>query len=433
MLFLAIITLILLATSLYIEKKDILSPTVIFNIVWSIILILFNLQLFETIKISDEVVLVFFIMIFCFNIGAILYNLYKNKHKGNVVFKIGERVINAPGDYKLRKWIFIIFSAITIFVLLIDEIDIIKNLLSGKTFSYIMQVANGKGTVEINGTFKVLAYLFIVHPMCYAISPICAVETLVNKKKSYLLLNIIIIALAVAHHGGRIYIISMLVCYLVVAKRNNFDIKSKIKKIVSKLKYALVILISLLIFIIVSDSRGIEDIWLSFYAYLICCIPLSSIYTGSILSNYIATTGGMLSLQGLFYPLFVVLNYVGVKSPKCYLDSFDVLNLIENNYVSIGNYSSTGINYFLPAGMYPYIDGGFFLEIIIMLVLGYVLSAYYRSVKINNNEKNVAAYSIMFLGIVLSFMKLFTQSYGYFLGLFYLLTIFYKKTNLKQK
>lgn len=427
MFFLAIVILIMLVISLYIEKKDILSPTVIFNIVWSIILILFNLQLFKTVEISDEVIIVFFIMIVFFNIGALLYNLYKNKHKAKVIFKIGDKVINTLGDYKLRKWIFLIFSSITIFVLLLDEIDIIKNLLSGKNFSYIMQVANGKVTVEIKGTFKVLAYLFIVHPMCYAISPICAVETLVNKKKSYLILNIIIIALAVAHHGGRIYIISMLVCYLVVAKRNNFDLKSKIKIIVSKIKYALIILVSLLIFIAVSDSRGIEDIWLSFYAYLICCIPLSSIYTGSILSNYIATTGGMLSLQGLFYPLFVVLNYVGVQSPTCYLDSFDVLNLIENNYVSIGNYSSTGINYFLPAGMYPYIDGGYILEIIVMLALGYIITFYYHSVKFNTNEKNMASYSLMFLGIVLSFMKLFTQSYGYFLGLFYILMVFYKK------
>ena len=378
-------------------RKDIMNPIFIFNFVWSLIILLFEFQLFRTIEITNTTINILYCMMISFNLGALLYTYGKKKKKNdNDIVK--ESVFNEK--------LFIVLAAIAIVVLLIDEMEIIIKLLSGTTFEQIMAMSNGKGTVDIVGTFKVILYMFIVHPMEYIVSPVCAIQFLKNKKKKYLIINIILTLLTTVHHGGRNSIFLMIIVYIAVY----LITKKQSKEIIhrkTKLRTKVIIILSAVVFTLlinkISSSRGIQDIWLSFYAYFICCIPLSSIYLKSYITSFIGHTGGMMSSNGIMYPLFSVLNYIGISSPGFYKNAGSVFSLIENNYVSIGQYTSTGTNYFMMAGAYPYIDGGFLFEFLVFFALGILMCYAYNKCYTNKNEKNIVIYCFCVIGMVFSF------------------------------
>ena len=217
-------------------RKDIMNPIFIFNFIWSLIILLFELQLFRTIEITNTTIGILYCMILSFDFGALLYSCIKKSNR-----KIKSDIVR---KFQLRKSVFMVLAIVTIVTLLLDEIEIIKNLLSGLTFKQIMALANGKGTVEIVGSFRVLLYVFIVHPMSYVVSPVCAVQFIKYKNKKYLLINLIITFLNVAHHGGRISIFVLALSYLTVFLFYNKKEKREIK---IKQKYKIIILCSIAI------------------------------------------------------------------------------------------------------------------------------------------------------------------------------------------
>lgn len=415
---LLIVTFIISGFSFFL-RRDIMNPIFIFNFLWSIILLLFKLQLFNTIEISNTTIGILYCMIISFDFGALVFSYAlknKNRKKEN---KVRNTILN--------ERLFIILAIISIVVMLIDEIGIIIRLLSGETFEQIMAVSNGKGTVEIVGTFKVILYMFIVHPMSYMVSPVCAIQTLKNKKKKYFFINIIITLLSVVHHGGRnpifLMIISYLTVYMIGKRQSNIKVKHKLKT-----KVTIILSVIAFIFLItkISSSRGIDNIWLSFYAYLICCIPLSSIYLESYIGQFVGKTGGMISSNGIMYPLFSIFGFFGIKSPQTYNNAKTVLSLIEDNYVRIGNYTSTGTNCFMPAGVYPYIDGGYIFEIILFFFLGLLICYAYNKCFTNKSDKDLAIYCMCVIGIVFSFIRLVLASYSYTIGLLIIIILLYK-------
>ncbi len=419
---LSIVTITITLCS-YLIKKDWLNPIFLFNLVWSIILTLFNMQLFKTIEISNTTIGILYCMIFSFNIGAFIYPSIHKKNKNK------ELEIEKNKKMILNEKLFLIFVSISVIVMLIDEIWIITNLISGMSFKSIMSITNGKETVQISGAIKVLLYMFIVHPMNYIVSPICAIQVIKNKKKKYLIINVIVALLALAHHGGRISLFLMLVSYLTVYYFKSKQFKKEKKRKISlknKIILFLGIISFILFFIKVSSSRGINDIWLSFYAYLICCIPLSTIYTGTYIADFIGKTGGMVSFNGITYPIFSFLNYFKIESPNLYDNALKVLQIIENEYVNIGNYNSTGINNYISAGTYAYVDGGFVFEVFLFIILGYFIYKLYNKCCISMSDKYLAIYCLCIIGIVLSFMSLLLTSYSFTIGLLIVSILLFK-------
>lgn len=403
------------------RRRDWAYPSALFVGVWAFILLLYSLQIFRILPPTPEIIAVLAVMLVAFALGSATFSLAGF-----------ERVPRKPrataalfADLRqIREILFFVLCAISAVVMLVDQFQIIRSVLAGASFSDVMRAAEGKGTVEISGPVRVTLYMFIVHPITACISPICAVEVLTRKngRLRYLIANIIIVFLAVFHHGGRNAIIVMGISYLVayaILKSGRIAVSRKAK--VSFVVFGVLGIISVFS---LSSSRGIQDIWLSFYAYFIADIPLGQQYLQA--SHFIIDhTWGFFSFQGFFYPLYSVLGFFGISPSHLYEMSTIMSDYIEANYLPIGNYSVTGSNAFLPAGAYPYVDGGYIFEFIFMFVYGYASAYLYKKQRFGG-PKDKALYVFWAYALVLSFCRLYFTSYSYFVGMLLIIFVLYR-------
>jgi oligosaccharide repeat unit polymerase len=425
-----------LLITLYI-RRDWCHPIVLFFGVWTFVLFLYLLQAFRILAPTEEIIDVLAVMLVGFLLGALCYPLVCSAKKRKIMHsrsgqKNQSRTLTSglhcvSSNKQIREALFFVLCAISIVVMLVDQMQIIQNILGGASFSDIMRDAGGKATVEIKGTVQVVLYMFIVHPMTACVSPICAIEVLTREKGriEYFIVNLLIVLLAVFHHGGRNAIIVMVISYLVayaILRKDCINISRK-----TKIIFCIGCALAVIAVFSLSSSRGIQDIWLSFYAYFVADIPLGQQYLAAS-HILVDPTMGFFSLQGLFYPLYSVLQYFGIQPSELYDMSTIMSNYIEANYLSIGDYSVTGSNAFLPAGAYPYVDGGYIFEFVFMFLYGYVSNYLYQNQRGATGKKK-ALYVFWAYGLILSFCRLYFTSYSYFLGLLWILFALYGVRN----
>ena len=424
---LIIVSLIIIIVALAVEKKW-YNAVVLFNGVWLVIYVLFQLQLFKTITLNEQTIAILMIQTVCFPLGAAAAMALQKKNR---VLRLSgvERPRKRVAAYEIRGAVFWTLCAVTVLILLRDELPIMRMLLQGRSFQQIMWALGGKGTVEISGAVNVLLYLFIVHPMTGCISPICAVEFFSGKDKkrfAYFAVNVLIVMLAVVHHGGRNamvqFALSYALCFFIMGKK--LHMTKRMKRLVVIAAVAVMVL-----FGVVSSSRGIRQLWLSFYAYLIAALPLSTVYLDS--KAVVPWTLGYTSFKGIAYPMMAVLNFLGLRSPQAYINSVAFKHFIEDHYFRIGDYSATGINSFLPAGLYWYVDGGYVLEIIGMFLYGFALRLVYQRYQRNADKRTLALLIMLRWALILSFMSLWFSSYHYAIGMLLLLFVIYGKSGKK--
>lgn len=414
--------------------KDWSHPVVLMLGIWAFVLLLYNLQAFQIIPPTTEIVGVLADMLGGFLAGCGVYYLFRMMRNKRFVVNPGgdsvHREEGKAGNGHLREALFFVLCSIAALVMLVDQFHIIQSVLGGASFADVMKSAEGKGTVEITGTAQVALYMFIVHPMTACVSPICAVEVLTRRdgRVKYFLVNLIIVFLAVFHHGGRNAIIVMCLSYLLayaLLRKDRVYVPRNVK-----VAFILGGALACVAVFALSSSRGIQDIWLSFYAYFITSIPLGQQYLAA--SHFIAGhTLGFFSLQGITYPLYSVLAFIGVQPPELYDMASMMSNYIEANYLSIGDYSVTGMNTFMPAGAYPYVDGGYIFEFVFMALYGYVSCCLYQR-RGQSGEKSKAIYVLWAYGLLLSFCRLYFASYSYILGLLLMAFVLYGKKPKKR-
>lgn len=413
MLFLITVSLIIVLITMIRTRKYKTCPSFIFNGTWLIIFTLCSFNLFQVENLEFQSILILTIMIIGFPIGSLIGQKFAIKRKENENYHI-----------LFREKIFWILCSITLCVMFVDEIQIILSFLKGASFQDIMRGAGGKGTVEITGRIKVIMYLFIIQPVSFMVSPICAAKFFYKapNRKYYLLVNIAIVFLAVMHHGGRNNLILFAISYLFMAAISGQQFKLKRK---TKIRILIGVVLFIILIIRISESRGIDNIFESFYAYLTCSPYLMRSY---IQEYHIDTTrlGGFLSFNGFFYPIMAILNFIGFKSPALYYTTQEIRFVIENNYLQFGNYTH-GMNAFLPAGAYFYLDGGYFFELIAMIAYGIFAGTLYKRNRKYGDEKSISMYVAVVISLMLSFTRLYFTTYSYVIGLIYI-ALLYKKS-----
>ncbi|MBM6880000.1 oligosaccharide repeat unit polymerase [[Clostridium] spiroforme] len=400
----------------FLLNKKIYNPVFLFSLTWTLVLFLATINLYD-IKYSDNVFIVILIMLISFPLGSIAYSTLKNnKNILTCLEKTSQRV------YEPKKIIFLSLCVFSSLILLIDELEIIRLILRGANYIDIIVQSGGAQTVEISG-LKGLIYIFIVYPIVYASSPICAIEVVSGSKDKliYLLINIILVILNSAHHGGRIGILFFVIAYIF-----SFLIYNK-KFYLSKITKRIIILFSIIGFALImwlSKSRGIENIWESFYMYFVCNIPVFDGFANN--PAFSSHTWGFLSLNGFLYPVMALVRVFGLSVPATYMYTQTIRQFLESNWVYISSYGH-GVNAFLPAGGYWYIDGGYLLEFFAIFITGMMCKKSYIDLCMKFDKRKCAIYLLVVTGILLSFIRYYLTSYQFVLALFYLLFLYKKK------
>lgn len=432
MLFLFLSTLIIFGLSKYFYKTWV-HPIVLFSGTWLVIFFLYLLQLFDITPLTMQMNIILFLMIFSFVTGALAYQFLEKFLKSS---KKNSQKNDDCVSYSLRSKLFLILCFVTIIVMFKDELSIIQSLLGGANFEDIQKMAGGKNTVNYSGPLQISFYMLVVFPITAIVSPVCAVEFFSrkdNKKFIFFIVNIMIVMLNVASRGGRNTVLVMLVSYMCVYTL--FGKKTKISRTTRNNMIIMFCCCSVLI-VSLSVSRGISDVFLSFYAYMITAIPLGQVFLNDLfVSSHLSY--GFFSVKGFFQPIYMLLNYFGIHAPEGYENAVSVREFMEASYYSIGDYSVTGMNSFMPAGAIAYVDGRYVGEIIIMFLYGmFSMWIYYRQQSNHRavwnggiicNKKDTAAYAMCAYGLFLSFAMLWFERSGYAVGFLYIMLLFYSK------
>lgn len=388
-------------------------PIILFNGLWAILLFFLSINILGYDQINTQVFLVVFIMLIAFPAGAYIGT--------RVAFNARQGFNRQMSHgFHFRKYFFGGLCSVAIIVMLVDQSQILISLLRGASFQSIMRGAGGKDTVDISGA-QVLFYVFFVYPVQWIVSPVCAMFFMSghSNRFRYLVLNIIVTFLSVAHHGGRISIflfaISYVICFIIYNKQIYVSKKSK---------FFYIACLGCLIFLIyvVSVSRGIENVGKSFYAYFTCSIPLLQHFLEMPIITQ-AHTYGSLSLNGFIYPVMLFLGYFGIQSPSWYIDATNIRFYLEDNYLYLGNYDH-GLNVFIPYGGFPYIDGGYMFELFFMSFLGFIVGYCYKCMVAQHDPFHTVLYVLLINSLLLSFIRLHFSTYAFAIAFCYIFIMF---------
>lgn len=410
---LLIISVILCLFSYFINRRfD--NPAFLFSAIWTFIIVLFVFQLYN-IPLTDQSFFIILVMVISFPMGVFVSTVY---YQGK------DKYLNYAEDdsdygYVLRKKIFWIICIFSIVVMFFDEISIIINIFQGSSFIDIINENGSVQTVTMSG-WKAAAYLYIIYPATYFVSPICAVEILSEKsrKMPYIVLNLMMIFLAVMHHGARLNIILAIIVYTfgIYIFGKKFYVPKRMKRVLFG-----VIVIAIVAIVWLSASRGIEKIWSSFYMYFLCEFPvMDNLLNSNIVSGH---TLGYLSFNGITYPLFSLFKIFGFGVPNVYTYTQTIRQFLESNWVHISGYEHN-LNAFLPAGAFFYIDGGYMLEFVGIFFSGGFCNMIYQKMKRKKDARTIATYLLIIVAILLSFFRYYGTSYQFVLGLIYIQFIY---------
>ena len=193
------------------KKNKIVSPNVIFLSLWTFILFLSNLNLYNIIKPSDKAYLLITIMIVFFEIGY------------NIIFWSRFQIKTTEKKVALRKRIFWIFSFLTIMFNIIDIIIVIQQYKKGIPMWQIRNwslapYGSSNPILDRQSFVEIVLRNIILTPFDAIIVPIAAykffTESDKKEKYSYSILAIVCLILgSVSSGGGRLGFITFVGYY----------------------------------------------------------------------------------------------------------------------------------------------------------------------------------------------------------------------------
>lgn len=416
------VSVILLILSINDNKNKLVMPKTLFYLLWTFILFLSILNLYDIIKPSPMAYFLIALMLLFFFLGDHLskYKLKKIKLPSKIQIcmkKTKDKLIIIREKYnKSPKYkIIYILAALSIIFTLIDCIIVIKNLLDGVPMYTIRRWRMGTFGVDNNPILSRRTFIeetfrsVILSPFEAIIPPIAAYAFFDNKetkKNKYTLLIISIFMLvlsSVAGGGGRLgfiyYFGSFLLAFMVSIKNNKkIDIKKYSKYIV------LILVLGFVATFALTKMRTSHGFIKQVYTYFALPPTLLSLWLPKITD--IPHTYGLLTTFGLHSYIFRGFDAIGLDFlvPTIYNDTFHHL-LNAEKFLQVGY----GVgNAFVSPVYYFMIDGGITFLCLASLLFGYMISKIYEKLIVNINLKNFVIYALIMYGVFLTFIRVQT-------------------------
>ena len=430
----AISIIFLIINLLFRRKNKSISPMVIFYAIWSFILFLSMLNLYDIHKPSDEAYFLIMLMLIFFFIGSFFYVLIKNKR----ILVLRKKSQDLKTIIKPRFNLFYILSILVVIFNLIDLFIIVKESINGTP---MWQIRNwslqpyGSSNPLLNRRNFIEECLrsIILQPYATIIPPITAYyffNSDDNKQRYKLLINslVVLITSSLAGGGGRLGLIYYFGCFILafaVLYRNKEAFKDKIKKY-KKFIILLLVLGILITFVYTTIRTGKGNFVKQVYTYFALPPTLLSEWLPNI--KNIEHTYGMTTFFGVHSYFFRVLDTMGVDFlvPQVYNYSYiNILNaeLFKDVGYGVANAFVTPIYYFI-------IDGGYAFVIIASFLFGYIISNSYKKFETNINVKSFTIYALITYGIFLTFIRVQTAIPSYIIS--FVFANFLLKTSLQE-
>ena len=431
-----VISLVFFIISIFFyRKRKAISPVIVFFALWTFILILSNLHLYNIYEASDKAYFLILTMLVFFALGIVL-NIctLKSIHK-NTKSKVKEEILKIELRYK----IYYTLCFAIIFLYIIDIIIIIQQLQEGTPLWQIRNwtlepVGSDNPILNRRSFLETIIRNIILAPCEMIIPPITAYYffTEENKKRNYILLIVSILVLvtsSVAGGGGRIGFIYYIGCFI-LAFFIMYKKEEKSKEIIKKYKKSIGIFFVLGILFIIGYTvlrTGFGNIIKQIYTYFALPPTLLSEWLPEI--ENVNHTFGMTTFFGMHSYFFRVLDTIGLSNlvPPIYNDTYLYITdaeIFKQVGYGVGNAFVTPIYYF-------YIDGGYIFVCLASMFFGFLVSGVFEKFEKNINIKSFAIYALVTYGVFVSFMRIQTAIPAYIIA-FIFIEILFKEKRIKN-
>ena len=401
-LFICIVSFIL---SLHEYKSKILNPLTLFYGMWSVIVFLSILNLYDIYKPSTEAYGALMIMLLFFMVGSLVGKYIKLSFNKHLSFnKTAISYINLKLFYFLSA-LFIIFASIDCLIVLQGYI---KHVPAYIIRSWRLAPYGSNNPMLNRRSFaEEILRSIIVSPFESLIYPIAAYSMLIQKNKnSRYIITISILSLILssfAGGGGRfnyLYIVGCILLACIISVKNKNVSKQK------KRKYKKVVLFSILLCLIVvmfftSLRTGKGNFVKQAYTYFALPPTLLSIWLKEL--KNVPHTYGMLSTFGIHSYFFRLLQAIKMDFlvPQVYNTAFQhILNA--EKFRDVGY---TVASAFVTPIYYFYIDGGYIFTAFMSMFCGYIVSHIYIRCINNMDIKNFTYYCLIMYVVFLTFCR----------------------------
>lgn len=422
------LSFVFLILSIIIRKTKSIKPSTVFFAVWTFVLLLSSLNLYNIDKPSDEAYLLIILMLVFFFCGSVIGSLLKIKIPNVFTkYKKDKKILYV----KPRYIIFFTLSFFKILFSLIDCIIIFREYSNGTPMWQIrnwgLQPFGTENPILSRRSFIEEAFRSIILvPFSDIVPPITAYMFFYsnNKKEKYALLAnslIILILSSISGGGGRIGFIYYIGCFLLaffIFCRDKNTTKKAIKKYI---KIMLIFIIIGIIFVLgyTVIRNGIGTFAKEIYTYIALPPTLLSEWLPELEES--THTYGFLTTFGIHSYFFRALQFLGLDwlVPQLYNDAYQhILNAetFKNVGYGIANAFVTPIYYF-------FIDGGYPFVCIASFIFGYLVIDIHTKIEKNLNLRSFTFYALMIYGIFLSFTRVQTVVPSYIISFIFAWTM----------
>ncbi len=430
------LSFIFLIISIILKKTKSIKPSTLFFALWTFVLFLSTLNLYNINSPSNEAYFLIILMLIFFFCGNLVGNVLKIKIPNFISkYKKDSKILNI----KPRYLIFFTLSFLKIFFNLIDCVIIFKEYSKGTPMwqlrNWALEPFGSENPILSRRSFlEETLRTVILSPFADLVPPITAYSFFYskNKKEKYtLLINSIVMLIisSLSGGGGRLGFIYFIGCFILAFYIFCKD-KNTTKKTVKKyLKIVSVFIIIGFIFVVgyTVIRNGIGTFTKEVYTYF--ALP------PTLLSEWLPTlkesehTFGLLTTFGIHSYFFRALQFLGLDCliPQIYNNAYQyILNaeIFRNVGYGIANAFVTPIYYF-------FLDGGYPVVCIASFVFGWLVMAVHKHIEKNMNLKSFAIYALIMYGVFLSFARIQTVSPSYIIS--YLLIWLVLKTIREKK
>lgn len=419
--------------SVYGEKSKIISPSALFFSLWTFILVLSNLNLYDIYTPTFESYFLIFLMLLFFFIGTKISKVLKGKHNFNI--KNTNLRLNEP---RIKYSIIYFLSILLIIFTAIDCIIVIKNYSQGIPMSTIRRWRMGTYGVDINPILSRRSFMeevfrnVILNPFELLLPPLAAYYFFSPEKSKhkYIILAFSIVSLALsslAGGGGRLGFIYFFGCFFLSFIMNYVKFKNKFN--FKKYKKYIIIFMVLGFFatFLYTQIRTSSSFVKQLYTYFALPPTLLSIWLPKI--QNVPHTYGMLTLFGIHSYFFRAFQTLGMDFfvPDIYNTAYQYLLDAEIFYKTgygVGNAFVTPVYYF-------YLDGGYFFVCFASFIFGILCNNFYVKFINNLNVKNFLYYCLLMYGVFLTFIRIQTVIPSYIIS-FVMVAFFFKRVEAEK-
>lgn len=414
--------------------KKIINPITLYVGLWTIILFLSGLRLYDLRKVSASIYMIISISLIFFAVGFYIMSSWRKKYR----FVINKGRINTNKireNYVIRYKLLYFIGICTILYLARKLPLVVSEFTKGNYFAVVRNLAQDTTSSLNNADSEIINALrvLIFNPFSLAILPITAVDFWMGKRdKKLLLICITIIVMRVLTEGGRIIIVYFAVHLFIafIYSGKLIDLKMIKEKIRSRRKQIRLLVIVLLVLIVAiiqtSLSREGDRLLRVTYYYFSMQPNMLEIWNNIALERGIVGYGEA-SLNGFIFPvLYIFKNIFKLSFPEHWNMVYQLILDTDSQWQLIAG-SAQRANAYVSNIYFFYVDGRILGVIIGSIIYGGLVGYCYVAVKNNTNMKVVCIYSMLIQCIYMSFSTFQFSSPYFGIALLYIILFAFKR------